>query len=559
MTSPADVQTPNFLGNALRRNAIVILVLAALGGTLAYQYAASRPDQFESRVRVLLNPTSGNPYSPESGQSGQQVTIAMTTEAEIVDSAGVAAIANEKLADDWVPGTATVGTSVPPNTQMVAISFRAPTAEGARQGAQVVAESFLEYRKTQSLTSQKARLETVKKQAATVQAALDKASKAASGDNPSPEALQQVQIYASEVASLQKTIGDLESLGSAPGQIVAAATLPNAPTGLNPRVVGAAGALAGLIFGLLLALLRQRTDKRIHGAQTARVGGVPVIAGAPRHGVFAALRKPTPDEVDAVNRLLRTSILAALPAPAALGVSPVSDRVNGSVLTLEVAQLIAQSGYTVTVIDATPDGELSRVTGLEGRDGLAQVLRGTAASVMTATQIVGNVRVLPAGGELAQSQELLAGQRFAATVAAALEDNDYVVVATGHASTPTAMGVARVVGHLVLVGEDVRTTTTDVEEAALRAQQVRVGILGVALMPHGTWFDRGRATRSPSAPTSSQAVAAPRVQEPQADRAETTASAPDGAAVLTRGGGNSPVATIEASGESGEPVASEPR
>lgn len=559
MTNPADLQTPNFLGNALRRNAIIILVLAALGGTLAYQYAASRPDQFESRVRVLLNPTSGNPYSPESGQSGQQVTIAMTTEAEIVDSAGVAAIANEKLADDWVPGTATVGTSVPPNTQMVAISFRAPTAEGARQGAQVVAESFLEYRKTQSLNSQKARLETVKKQAAIVQAALDKASKAASGDNPSPEALQQVQIYASEVASLQRTIGDLESLGSAPGQIVAAATLPNAPTGLNPRIVGAAGALAGLIFGLLLALLRQRTDKRIHGAQTARVGGVSVIAGAPRHGVFAALRKPTPDEVDAVNRLLRTSILAALPAPAALGVSPVSDRVNGSVLTLEVAQLIAQSGYTVTVIDATPDGELSRVTGLEGRDGLAQVLRGTAASVMTATQIVGNVRVLPAGGALAQSQELLAGQRFAATVAAALEDSDYVVVATGHASTPTAMGVARVVGHLVLVGEDVRTTTTDVEEAALRAQQVRVGILGVALMPHGTWFDRGRATRGPSAPTSSQAVAAPQVKGSQADRVETTASAPDGAAVLTRGGAHGPAATAEASGESGEPVASEPR
>ena len=553
MTSPADVQTPNFLGNALRRNAIIILVLAVLGGAAAYQYAASRPDQFESRVRVLLNPTSGNPYSPESGQSGQQVTIAMTTEAEIVDSAAVAAIANDKLADDWVPGTATVGTSVPPNTQMVAISFRAPSAEAARQGAQVVAEAFLEYRKTQSLNSQKARLDTVKKQATTVQSALDKASKAAAGENPSPEAVQQVQLYASELASLQRTIGDLESLGSDPGQIVAAATLPTAPTGLNPRIVGAAGALAGLVFGLLLALLRQRTDKRIHGAQTARVGGVPVIAGAPRHGVFAALRKPTTDEVDAVNRLLRTSILAALPAPSALGVSPVSDRVNGSVLTLEVAQLIAQSGYTVTVIDATPDGELSRVTGLEGRDGLAQVLRSNAASVMTSTQIVGNVRVLPAGGDLAQSQELLAGQRFAATVAAALEDSDYVVVATGHASTPTAMGVARVVGHLVLVGEDVRTTITDVEEAAMRAQQVRVGILGVALMPHGTWFGRRRAERTASAPVSPAAAPAP---QPPAGAGATTGSGPQ---ATSPSDGRGPAAGVQSSGESGEPVASESR
>jgi capsular polysaccharide biosynthesis protein len=531
----------------LRRNAIIILVLTVAAGLLAYQYASSRPAQYEAKVRVLLNPTPGNPYSPDSGQSGQQVTIAMTTEASIVDSAAVAKISNDKLATDWVPGTGTVTAVVPANTQMVTITYRAAKAEDARQGAQAVADGFLEYRKQQAAATQKARLEVLQKQVTTVQAALTAAAKRVVGVTPPPEAVQQVQLYANQLATLQTSIGDLQATGAVPGSVVAAAALPAAPTGLDPRVVAAGGALAGLVLALLLAMLRQRTDKRVYGAQTGRVAGVPVLAGSPRTGLLAGLRAPSAEDADAVNRLLRTAILAGLPAPSALGVSPISGRLSGSVLTLEVAQLIAEAGYRVTVVDATPDGRLSRETGLEGHDGLAQVLSADPRAVGDYSQTVGNVQVLPTGGDLAEVQELLSGRRFSALVDAALADCDYVIVATGPANTPAAMGIARVVGHLVLVGEDVRTTSKDVEQASLRARQAKVGILGLTLLPK-----RSRLGRAASVSSRRQAkkAALPAVSS----RAETSAQAPrvvDPTASITATSALGHADAAEAEGSSG--------
>lgn len=547
MSSPADLQAPNFFGNALRRNAVIILVLTLAAGALAYQYASSRPAQYEAKVRVLLNPTSGNPYSPDSGQSGQQVTIAMTTEASIVDSAAVAKISNEKIATDWVPGTGTVNAVVPANTQMVAITYRAAKAEDARQGAQAVADGFLEYRKQQTLSTQKARLEVLLKQAGAVRVLLAAAAKRVIGDAPPPDAVQQVQLYANQLATLETTIGDLQATGAVPGSVVAAAALPAAPTGLDPRVVAAGGALAGLVLAMLLAMIRQRTDKRVYGAQTGRVAGVPVLAGSPRTGLFSGLRGPSAEDADAVNRLLRTAILAGLPAPSALGVSPISGRLSGSVLTLEVAQLIAEAGYRVTVVDATPDGRLSRETGLEGHDGLAQVLGADPRAVSDYCQTVGNVLVLPTGGDLAEVQELLAGQRFSALVDAALGDCDYVIVATGPANTPAAMGIARVVGHLVLVGEDVRTTSNDVEQASLRARQAKVGILGLTLLPKRSWLGRSPSVGSRRAAqkgiTTISSRALPSGDTPPRVEAEPAATPAEHADPVGAEGSSGPVST----------------
>ena len=530
MSSTAEQQGPNFFGQALRRNALIILVVTVGLGLLAYTFANSRPVSYEGKVRVLLNPTPGNPYSPDAGASGPQVTIAMTTEASIVDSAAVAKLANAKISPAWVPGTGTVTAVVPPNTQIVAITFRAPTAAAAQANAQLVADAFLEYRKGQTAATQKTRLDILTKQAATVQAALTKASAAAGGTSPSPVAVQQVQLLANQLATLQTSIGDLQAAGTIPGSVVAAAALPTAPSSLDPRLIAAGGGLAGLVLGLLFALLRQRADKRIRGEQLGRIGGVPILGGTDHSGVLAAVRGPNLRQQDAVNRLLRTAILAGLPAPSAVGISPLTTRVPAGTLTLEVAQLIAEAGYRVIVVDASPLATISRQTGLAGHNGLAQLLLGDPEALVSSLQVVGNVNVLPTGGELAPVQELLAGQRFAALVEAALRDHDYVFVATGAASTPDAMGVDRVVGHLVLVGEDSRTTTRDVEEASLRARQAKVGILGLALVPRRGLFRRNpdtvKATATTRARGRGSAAVAPAAAPPAALETREAAPAP---------------------------------
>lgn len=276
--SPAEEIDGHALGDAFRRHKALILVCVLVVAALAYGYTRTLTDSFSSSSSVLVKPTLGNPFSPETGASGQQVTIAMTTEASLVNSAGVAEIANKTLPHAWEPGSSTVKATVPPNTQVVRIVFTAPSAREAQAGAETVAKAYLDYRLAQTTGSQKARLATLEKQAKVVRTNLDKASAEADQEDPPANAVQNVQLYANQLVTLQTTISTVQAAGSNPGAVVTPPALPDKPSGLDDRLIIAGGLLLGLVLGLALALWRERSDHRIRAERERSVAGLPLLA-----------------------------------------------------------------------------------------------------------------------------------------------------------------------------------------------------------------------------------------------------------------------------------------
>lgn len=483
--SSAEVR-PHLVTDALRRHLLLILGCVVALAVAAGGLAATRAATYESSAKVLIRPTLGNPFAPDTGQSGPQVNIAMETESQVAQSAPVAEIANPKLTKKWVLGTGTVKASVPPNTQVIQITFRAPSAALAQAGAETVAQSYLDYRSQQTTDTQKTRLDILTKQAEAVRKSLEAASKAAATVAAPAEAAQQVQLYANQLVTIQNSMSTLEASGANPGSIITPAPLPNAAGGLGPLVFWLGGGLLGLAIGFVVAIWRERRDKRVRGGTDTAVGDVPIIATEPSEPSFAlgASRRSHESTTDAGNRQalvhrLRGAILAKMGTRSAITVAAVTDGAPAAAIAVDLATALHQAGYRVALVATDAGHQVERLLGIDIGQGLSTALQGrpTSESVVD----VGGITVLPGGFDLAQHESLLFSERFEHVLGDLREQADYVIVAAPLAATPVAVGMAVATDTTVLVGIDRLTTAQDVEGVATRSEQLAIRLLGVVL------------------------------------------------------------------------------
>jgi capsular polysaccharide biosynthesis protein len=469
-----DVE-PHHLGQALRRFWAVVLVLTVLVAAAATAYASSRAEVYSSSARILLRPSVGNPFNPETGSSGQQVTIAMQTEAALVDSGPVLALVNAKLTPDTNAKAITV--TVPPNTQTVLITAESSTPAHAQAVAQILAESYLGYRKSLTETTSKARVDQLNKQIASVKTALAAAAKAASNDTSNADSSRQLQVLTERLISLQDSLSDAQSISSDPGTLVTPASLPTKPSGLDSKLYIAAGAVVGFFAGVALALWLGRRDKRIHARSSASVAGLPVLA------VFGSQRRDRVIADKQAYQRLRTAVLASSAVPSAVAVSGVGKRDRSGGVAFELGRSMTRAGYRVVVVMTTPDDESSGLDAGRAPHGLADVLRERDANVLSFIADQEGLKVLPCGSGIREVEELLSGERFAHIVGELKENFDYVLVVTGPASLPAELATARLTDALLLVGHDQRTTRVEVAEVGARASLVGLRVTGLALLP----------------------------------------------------------------------------
>ncbi len=483
--SSEDVR-PHLVADALRRHILLIVGCAVVLGVLVGAVAQGRSTSYTSTAKVLVRPTLGNPYAPDTGSSAQQVTIAMQTESQVAQSAPVAALANKKLDKPWVPGSGTVVATVPANTQVVSIAFSAPTAQAAKTGAQTVAQAFLDYREAQTAATQKSRMAALTKQADAVRKSLDAASKEAGKDNAPPQAAQQVQLYANQLVTIQNSISTLESGGADPGSIIAPASLPSHAGGISPLLLGILGALIGLGFGVLIAIWLERRDKTVRAGTDTQVGTISVLASDTSgvSGLSAALSNRSHGAAaasgpQALAQRLRTAVLANCSAPATVSVSGVTETVPAAGVTVDLARALSEAGHRVVVIEADARRDTERALGVRSEKGLADVLLGTEASSVVVE--AGGVHVLPAGRTLGDHEAMLFSDRFATVLSELRAAWDYVIVSSPAAITPTGIGMGVATDTTLLVGMDGVTTAVDVEGVAARAGSLGVAILGLAV------------------------------------------------------------------------------
>lgn len=271
------------------------------------------------------------------------------------------------------------------------------------------------------------------------------------------------------------------------------ASAPASPTWPSIPLFLAAGAFAGLLLGISLALIVNALDLRV---RTARQ--VEAIIEAPLLGTIPRTRSIDSDSVidEATRRssfgeslrALRTNLtfvdIGGSPRRCILVTSAVPSE-GKSTISLTLAASIAGTGKTVILVDADlRASRLSERLGIEAGVGLTDVLlgRASAADLLQPVGTDGTFRILAAGQIPPNPAELLGSSTFEDVLDNLRELADYVII-----DAPPVLPVADALvlahladGVLFVVGAD-RVKRPQVANARDALQRVQAPLLGTVV------------------------------------------------------------------------------
>lgn len=508
--------------DAVRRYIPLIIVFAvvfAIAGGLA---GLARPSSYTASTKVLIASTTGNPLSAASTKSGQQVTVAMTTEAAVVTSPKVAASAAESLD---IPTTAAVGAvvaTVPPNTQLIDISYTASNATNAQTGAAAFATAYLDHRRTVSRGIIDAQLSTLQDQEKSVTTNLKSASNAAAILDSKPDANAEVQLYASRLATIQDNIATAESTPTDPGTVIAPATKPTAPAGMQWWLFAVASGVVGLLLGLALAIWRARADDRIRTGRVSVVYGLPVLAAVPaagRKGRSAAESDDQHGPVAESYRRARAGIVASsAPTGNVLAVAGVGQDAPVADVVLNLGTALSRAGRVTTVVDATAGAEdLSALAGGSTGPSLAELMGGKRPMATSATS---GMRVVAGNTDPSQARDMFHSDRLRGLIEELRSDSEFVLMACQDVESSPGSGVVLAARRVVLVVQDRRTSLAAVAEAIRRCAELDAQVIGLIAIPRGR--SRGSDVANPVEVTAAKEPTSPEEPSPTEGGAQDT-------------------------------------
>lgn len=484
---PRDDVRLNLVSNALRRHAALVVILMIVFGAAAGVFAASSSSAYVATSSVMLRATAGNAFSPSSTASGPQVTIAMGTETGVAMSPRVAAIASKTLGSTVSPQSPAISVTSPPNTVILQIRYTAGSAKMAQAGAQAIAEAVLQNRQERAQSARQFQLDALNAQQKAAAAGLAKASAAASATKAPPEAAQQLQLHAAQLAAIQGSLSSLLATDTTPGTLIGPADLPTAPSGLSALLLIPAGALFGLAVGMVIAIWRELRDDRIRVSDEATVAGLPVLAQVPRPRAGAdeglAIEGRDPGLADAY-RQARAGVQAVTRSPCSLAISDLSGYRSAGEVAANLGLSLASAQHSVTLVSAVPQHDLEQLMGLDGGPGLAELLE-TGQAPGALLREARSVRVLGSGGEGSDVRDLVAGERFTGVLESLKSQSEYVVVAAGPASSAEGAAVGLATDAMILVIEDGRTTHAEVSHLLDRLSQLNITVVGAICVPAG--------------------------------------------------------------------------
>ncbi|MBM6402081.1 hypothetical protein [Phycicoccus sonneratiae] len=471
--------------NRWRTIALTVFVVGLLGALVVLRL----PVSYTSTTDVLLNPTPGNALTTDSARSGDQINVAMQTEAGLVKSPPVADIVGVTVHERVEAAASEVEVSVPPNTQIVRIEYTAGSAREAQRYASAYADALLEYRRNQAQSNVTGQLDLLKQQSDSASAGLKKAAASAGGSDPSAEAVAQVQLYTNRLATLQDQIGSLEATPIAPGGVVTPATLATTADGLPVVLLIVVAVLIGLVLGIGLAIWRERTDDHIRSAADGDVESLPVMGVVPAgiaHGHSGILTKDGGPMADAY-RGVRASLYAKAPAPAVVVVAGLDEHLERAAhrVAVNLAASISVSGHSVCLVDATlTEGSIRELTGVRNHRGLADAIHEGGLKRVPVSRARGGYHVVTGGTVDASMREQLASSRLRGVLDELGERHEYVVVASPVISLSESTELALASTGVVLVAADRRSLRDDVRRTMRRVGHLGISVLGLVTVQY---------------------------------------------------------------------------
>lgn len=286
--------------------AVTVLVFMLLGGL--YSYKGGK--QYTSSASLVIRPILTDPFADNRIED-----VGADTQAKVLDSTVVADTVAKRLKLDKDPKDLVNRLSVdnPIGTLILNISFTASTPERAQAGAQAFAQAYLDYRRGDAEQTKQRTLKGVTEQRDALNQVLADtnntiaANPVGSDVRTSAEARRNVLI--TQISDLENTASTTAAIDTEPGKIIRPADLPSAPSGMSlPITVIGFGFLGGLV-GIGVALLRDRTDRRIRSRRdlVEIVGKDPLVeirrarAGGP--GGLPTVTEPAGAEASAYRAL----------------------------------------------------------------------------------------------------------------------------------------------------------------------------------------------------------------------------------------------------------------
>lgn len=477
-------------GVIVRRSWWLVAGTAAAALAAGAAYTELSPEVYESTASVLVLPTAGDTEVQGSRTAGQ---VNLDTEAQLVKSTEVAEAAAEALGTDPAADLVSqVSVTVPPNTAVLEISFKAGDPQAAQEGTVAFSEAYLAHRlagATASLeretTAATAELETVNAEIAAAEERLD-------GMDSGRGALESdLADLRGRAAELEAAIAGLQAQAEAvsPGRVINQAPLPQAPVSPNALFNLAAALGAGLPLGLILAWARHRLARKIaYPADLVDRCELDVIAtvppavkfqrrevfGAysPGGRVFAQLRNIVASQLTHEQRVIVVAGIA--PGPAA------------SVVAANLATAMARAGDRVTAVAANPSTTvgLPELFGTDPVPGLADAWSGRvdlaetvqAAPRQPSLSVIGPGAAARAAGPTSEAAaetfaKLAEAGRFVVVDAPPLSCSADAQLLAGHADA------------VILAVQSQRDAIAETAEAAVAMRQIDTPLLGAVLLP----------------------------------------------------------------------------
>ena len=257
-----EIDLGRFLGALRRRAALIIAItvlVTAITGVVSYLQAPS----YTSSAKLLYEP-SATVTSLQAGSTQDQARM-IATLAQIPGTATILTPVGKALSRSEADLERSVSVSGDANANLITISASAPTAAGAQQLANATAQQFVSWRVGVQRAVLVSQVETLKDQLNTT-------------PKDQEDAVQQ------ELAQARATLAN----NAADLAIVAPARLPSSPS--SPKVVRntIVGLFAGLLLGILVALARDKLDRRLTTVEDAEaVYGLPLLGVVPYMAVAA--------------------------------------------------------------------------------------------------------------------------------------------------------------------------------------------------------------------------------------------------------------------------------
>lgn len=481
-----------FFTRAISRQWKVLAAAMAVGLLMAAAFVTTNAAKYSSTSIVFLEPLAGNPYSPATPTSRAEQLAALTTEAGLVYTDAVVDLALEigttQGRDLGGKIRNNVMTEVPSNSQVVQITYTESSPELAQAGSQALAEAYLEYRKVRATRVVEARSELGTQQLESISALLDGATEALNAasvlsGNDRAEALdleQQVILYANQLAQVRLDQTDAAATSILPGDIISPAPLPAGRDGADPLLIAAGIFLMTVFAGILLALIREHADKRIHNSEDLAATGIaPVLSGSS----LRLDRSNDPSSREKYRRLYNALRHFAATPRNVLMISGASNQTPTWEVAAGIAEALEEAGIPVTLVLASEDAP--HIADPEPA-GLTDLLSGrhrpsTAHELLV--EASGLISLLGVGTQAKQLGPLVQS-RSLETVFVDLNSSGLVIIAGPSVNSATGGALARVSSAVLLVIEENKTEMFEVVSAREALEHDRTEVVGGVLLLH---------------------------------------------------------------------------